>query len=59
MPPKKAAQIWNELDITTLSEIITGMRDSRTAAIMSDMDPRKAKDLSVELSKRTPIPTNM
>lgn len=51
MKPREAAKIFDELDMDMLVQIITRMKESRSAPIIAAMHPSKAKELSVELTK--------
>jgi flagellar motility protein MotE (MotC chaperone) len=58
MKPKDAAPIFEQLDIDTLLMVAERMKERRLAPIMAEMNPQKAKDMTVELSRlrRIPIP---
>lgn len=56
MKPKKAAQIFEQLDIGVLLDVIERMKESRTAPIMAQMSPARAKTLTSELAKRRSLP---
>ena len=43
MKPKEAAKIFNDLQIGVLVEMTLNMKESRLAAILSEMKPEKAK----------------
>lgn len=51
MKPREAAKIFDELEMDMLVQIITRMKESRSAPIIASMHPAKAKELSVELTK--------
>ena len=51
MKPRDAAKIFDELEMDMLVQIITRMKESRSAPIIATMHPAKAKELSVELTK--------
>jgi len=56
MKPKDAAKIFEELDMVTLLLVAERMKERNLAAVMSDMDPGKARDITVELSQRRQMP---
>lgn len=51
MKPREAAKIFDELDMPMLIQIVTRMKEIRVAPIIASMNPSKAKELSIELSK--------
>jgi flagellar motility protein MotE (MotC chaperone) len=51
MKPREAAKIFDELDINMLVAIVTRMKEVRSAPIIASMNPSKAKELSIELTK--------
>lgn len=52
MKPKDAARIFMALDMNVLLDVIERMREAKASAIMADMDPQKAKDVTSELAAR-------
>jgi flagellar motility protein MotE (MotC chaperone) len=52
MKPREAAKIFDELDMPMLIQIVTRMKEIRVAPIIAAMNPSKAKELSIELSKQ-------
>jgi flagellar motility protein MotE (MotC chaperone) len=52
MKPREAAKIFDELDMPMLIQIVTRMKEIRVAPIIASMNPSKAKELSIELSKQ-------
>ena len=56
MKPKEAAKIFEELDIDTLLEVAERMKERKLAPIMAKMDPEKARDMTVELSRLRRLP---
>jgi flagellar motility protein MotE (MotC chaperone) len=56
MKPKDAARIFEQLDMDTLLLVAERMKERSLAAIMSDMDPGKARDVTVDLSRRRQLP---
>jgi flagellar motility protein MotE (MotC chaperone) len=51
MKPREAAKIFDELDMSMLVAIVTRMKEVRSAPIIASMNPSKAKELSIELTK--------
>jgi flagellar motility protein MotE (MotC chaperone) len=51
MKPREAAKIFDELEMDMLVQIITRMKEARSAPIIASMHPSKAKELSIELTK--------
>lgn len=56
MKPKDAARIFEELDMDTLLLVAERMKERSLAAVMSDMDPGRARDITVDLSRRRQMP---
>lgn len=50
MKPKDAAQIFNEMEMPILLEVIDKMSERKAAPILAQMDPLKAKNVTVELA---------
>lgn len=56
MKPKDAARIFEELDLDTLLLVAERMKERKLAPIMAKMNPKKAKTMTVELSKLRKLP---
>ncbi|MDX2143893.1 MAG: hypothetical protein SFV19_11105, partial [Rhodospirillaceae bacterium] len=56
MKPKDAARIFDNLDMTILVAVVTSMKESKAAPILSLMNPDRAKELTEELSTRRQLP---
>ncbi len=56
MKPKEAARIFEELEMDTLLEVAERMKERKLAPIMAKMDPEKARDMTVELSRLRQLP---
>ena len=56
MKPKEASRIFETLDMTVLLGVVQKMKPQRMAAIMAEMDPNKAKELTVALTKQDQLP---
>lgn len=56
MKPKDAARIFEELDMDTLLSVAELMNERKLAPIMAKMDPTRAKDMTVQLSRLRELP---
>ncbi|MDP6573092.1 MAG: hypothetical protein QGI06_06225 [Rhodospirillales bacterium] len=56
MKPKDAARIFEELDMDTLLSVAELMNERKLAPIMAKMDPSRAKDVTVQLSRLRELP---
>ena len=56
MKPKEAAHIFETLDMTVLLSVVQKMKPQRMAAIMAEMAPTKAKEITVALTKQDQLP---
>ena len=56
MKPKSAARIFQELEMDVLLDVIERMRETKTAPIMANMRPAKAKALTAALAARRSLP---
>jgi flagellar motility protein MotE (MotC chaperone) len=56
MKPKEAARIFETLDMPVLLGVIQRMKPARTAPIMAEMAPEKAKEVTVALTKQDQLP---
>ena len=56
MKPKDAARIFEELDMDTLLSVAERMGERKLAPVMAKMNPIKAREVTVELSKLRDIP---
>ena len=52
MKPKDAARIFEELDMAVLLDVIERMKERKTAPILAQMNPKRAKAITLELAKR-------
>ncbi len=50
MKPKDAANIFNDLQMPVLLQVLDRMKDSKTAAVMAAMNPDRARDVTAELA---------
>jgi flagellar motility protein MotE (MotC chaperone) len=56
MKPKEAAKIFETLDLPVMLGVIQRMKPQRTSAIMAQMAPEKAKEITVALTKQDQLP---
>jgi len=56
MKPKEAAQIFERLEMPVLLGVVQKMKAARTAAIMAEMAPEKAKEVTIALTKQDQLP---
>ena len=56
MKPKEAARIFEALEMETLLEVAERMKERKLAPIMAKMNPEKARDMTVELSRLRQLP---
>ena len=57
MKPKDAARIFQELEINTLMLVVEKMSERKLAPIMAKMNPKKATEITVELSRLRQLPS--
>lgn len=56
MKPKDAARIFEDLDMNTLLGVAERMKERKLAAILSNMNSGRARDITVELSQLRDLP---
>lgn len=56
MKPKEAARIFEDLAMDTLLSVAERMKERKLAAVMAKMNPVKARDVTVELSRLRNLP---
>jgi len=56
MKPKEAAQIWAELEMPILLQVIERMREQKIASILAKMNPDTARRITIELAQRRKLP---
>ncbi len=56
MKPKDAARIFEQLEMDTLLLVVERMKERKLAAIMAEMSPGKAKEVTVELARLRQVP---
>lgn len=59
MKPSEAARIFDEVEMPILLLVIDAMSEKKAAPILAAMDPKKAKQLTVELANERKINTKM
>lgn len=52
MKPKDAARIFEELDMPVLLTVVDRMSERKVAAILENMNPARAKDITVQLAEQ-------
>lgn len=56
MKPQEAAKIFETLEMPVLLGVVQKMKPQRTASIMAAMNPEKAKEITVALTKQDQLP---
>ncbi|MEM6901983.1 MAG: hypothetical protein AAF556_01925 [Pseudomonadota bacterium] len=56
MKPKDAARIFDTLDMDVLLDVIARMQQVRSAAVLAEMQPNRAKDVTLQLADRRRLP---
>jgi flagellar motility protein MotE (MotC chaperone) len=56
MKPKDAARIFEKLDMPVLLQVVERMKEQKLAAVLADMDPAKAKAITIELATKRQLP---
>ncbi len=56
MKPKEAARIFESLELPVLLGVVQKMKPQRTAAVMAEMAPEKAKEITIALTKQDQLP---
>jgi len=57
MRSKKAAAIFERLELPVIIAVARRMREAKVAAILGDMDPNKARVVTTELAREREMPT--
>lgn len=52
MKPADAAKIFDELDMEILLQVISKMKETNAASIIANMNPAKAKDLTIKIARQ-------
>ncbi len=56
MKPKEAAKIFETLEMPVLMGVVQRMKPARTAAVMAEMNPQKAKEITTALTRQDQLP---
>ena len=56
MKPKEAARIFNQLEMDVLLKVIDRMKSTKTAPVLAAMTPERAKELTMRIAERRPMP---
>ena len=56
MKPKEAARIFEDLELDTLLMVVERMKERKLAAIMAKMNPIKAREVTIQLSRLRELP---
>lgn len=56
MKPKDAAQVFEEMDMDLLADLVSRMKPSKSAPILAMVTPTKVKELSFELAQQKTLP---
>jgi len=59
MKPKDAARIFESLEPNVLLGVAERMKEAKLAAVLADMSPQAAQDITVRLATRKQIPPNL
>jgi flagellar motility protein MotE (MotC chaperone) len=55
MKPKEAAKIFNELQLSVMIGVAQQMKENKLAAVVAEMQPDKARDLTMALATRKDV----
>lgn len=59
MKPQEAAKIFDELEMPILLEVMHNMKEIKVAPIIAQMNPSRAKEVSLEFTKLSPETQNI
>jgi flagellar motility protein MotE (MotC chaperone) len=59
MKPQDAARIFAQMDMPVLLELLTRMKELKTAGILANMDPDKAREITVALAAKKELPPDL
>ncbi len=59
MKPKDAARIFEDLEMPTLLEVAERMKERKLAPVMAQMNPQRAREVTVELRALRELPKNV
>ena len=55
MKPREAAKIFDELEMPVLLEVVSHMKEIKVAPVIANMNPQRARELSIELAKQNTL----
>ncbi len=56
MKPKEAAKIFETMEMSVLLDLLSQMRERKSAAILAKMDPSRAQAVTLQLAQREKLP---
>jgi flagellar motility protein MotE (MotC chaperone) len=56
MKPKDAARIFDTLEMNVLLDVIGRMKEQKTSPILANMNPDKARDVTIKLAEQRKLP---
>ncbi len=56
MKPKEAARIMDTLELNVLMDVLGRMKERKSASILANMDPNRAREVTIELAKQRNLP---
>lgn len=56
MKPKDAARIFDNLDMDVLLDVVVRMKEARSAAVLAEMQPDRAKEVTLQLVDQRSLP---
>ena len=56
MKPKDAARIFDTLDMDVLLDVVMRMKEARSAAVLAEMTPDRAKEVTLQLADQRNLP---
>ena len=59
MKPADAAQILQQMDMPVLLQLLSRMKDQKTAPILAAMDPVKARAITMALADKGNLPPEL
>jgi flagellar motility protein MotE (MotC chaperone) len=57
MKPKDAARIFDTLEMNVLLDVIGRMKEQKTSPILANMNPDKARDVTIKLAEQRKLPS--
>ena len=59
MKPADAARIFDQMDMPILIQLLTRMKEQKTASILAGMSPVKAKSITIEMASKQTLPADL